>query len=156
MEKSNKAYVNYAAVSNKSVEKENMEKLFLKYEMVHKKCLLYFERLSLYEAEKIKKKDSVRLERIKMPTFNGDVRTYARFKSDFKKQVEPQLELNDLAYTLKSCLSEEALHIVESVDNDVSMMWKRLDDRYGRPSLLVDVIMNDIKKIQKIDDWLFH
>ena len=62
-------------------------------------------------------------------------------KVDFKKQVEPQMESDNIAYALKSCLSEEALRIVESVDDDSEKMWERLDDKYGRPSLLIDVIM---------------
>ena len=35
------------------------------------------------------KSKCLRLERMKMPQFNGDIRDYPRFKSDFQKQVEP-------------------------------------------------------------------
>ena len=62
------------------------------------------------------------------------------------------MEKENLSYTLKSCLSVEVIKIVESVDDNVEEMWDRLDNKYGRPSLLVDTIMNDIKKLQCISE----
>ena len=46
----------------------------------------------------------LRLERMKMPTFSGNIRDYPRFKSDFQKQVMPEMDSPDRgAYALKSC-----------------------------------------------------
>ena len=47
----------------------------------------------------------LRLEKMKMPFFNGDMRDYSRFKSDFTRQVVPEVQ-NEyaVAYDLKSCL----------------------------------------------------
>ena len=64
----------------------------------------------------------------------------------------PHIEKENLSYTLKSCLSVEVIKIVESIDDNVEEMWDRLDNKYGRPSLLVDTIMNDIKKLQCISE----
>lgn len=36
-----------------------------------------------------------RLDRMKMPSFNGNIRDYPRFKSDFVKQVQPQTKGDD-------------------------------------------------------------
>ena len=55
----------------------------------------------------------LRLEPIKRPTFDGNIRHYARFKKDFINQVLP--EVNDdknSAYVLKSCLCKTPLEIV--------------------------------------------
>ena len=42
-----------------------------------------------------KKRSSIRLERIKMPKFDGNIRDYPRFKADFTRQVLPEFK-NDL------------------------------------------------------------
>ena len=87
-----------------------------------------------------------------MPNFIGNVRDYAKFKSDSTTQVETQVESRDaLVYVLKSCLDGEPLEVVKNVD-DVSEIWKRLDEKFGRPSLLVDVVVNDIRSIRTIID----
>ena len=46
----------------------------------------------------------------------------------------------------KENLSVDVLKIIESVDDNVEEMWDRLDNKYGKPSFLVDIVMNDIKK----------
>ena len=103
------------------------------------------------EAADENKKNSMRLERMKMPTFQGDVRDYPRFKSDFNEQVVPHVGGDkNAAYALKSCLSKVAYDLVKNVDNDIAEMWRRLDDKYGKPSKLVDVIMYDIKKLKMV------
>ena len=93
----------------------------------------------------------IRLEHIKMPVFDGDIRDYPRFKSDFLKQVVPEMESKDsMAYVLRSCLTKIPLDIVKNVDDDLDEMWKRLDEKYGKPSKLADVVMYDIKKLSAI------
>ena len=52
----------------------------------------------------------LKLERMKMPTFNGEIREYPRFKADFQKHVMPMINSDEsAAYILKSCLSKEPL-----------------------------------------------
>ena len=153
-EKYNDAHLTYLTACDGKVTQQKqtwVNELYEKYEDVNKKCLNYFERISELEAER-GKISCIRLERMKLPSFGGDIRNYARFKSDFKRQVEPHTRVEDLAYTLKSCLNGEALRVIESVDDKFKEMWNRLDDKFGRPSLLVDVIMNDIKKMRRVRD----
>ena len=101
----------------------------------------------------------IRLEHMKMPVFDGDIRDYPRFKSDLLKQVIPEMKSKDsTAYVLRSCLTKVPLDIVKNVDNDSDEMWKRLDEKYGKPSKLADVVMYDIKKLRAIrerDDKVF-
>ena len=95
-----------------------------------------------------------KLERMKMPTFNGNIRDFPRFKSDFEDLVMPSLESSDrAAYILRTCLLGEALHVVRNVDNDLNQMWTRLNDRFGRASKLADAIMNDIKIMKPVADY---
>ena len=95
----------------------------------------------------------MKLERMKMPHFNGAIREYPRFKSDFLKQVMPVIDSKEkAAYALKSCLSSAPYNKVKNVDDDYDMIWERLDDVYGRPTKMVDVVMHDIRNIKSIKD----
>ena len=88
-----------------------------------------------------------------LPQFEGEIRNYASFKDDFQKQVVPVLSSDESkAYVLKSCLRGSPLEIVKNVDRDVTEMWNRLEERYGKASILTDVILNEITKIQPVED----
>ena len=93
----------------------------------------------------------IRLEHMKMPVFDGDIRDYPRFKSDFLKQVVPEIKSKDsTAYVLRSCSTKIPPDIVKNVDDDLDEMWKRLDEKYGKPSKLADVVMYDINKLRAV------
>ena len=62
----------------------------------------------------------------------------------------PHLTEDTLSYTLRSCLGKEPLAHVKSVDDDVYEMWKRLDEKYGDPSKVADVIINEIRRVRSI------
>ena len=88
---------------------------------------------------------------MKMPVFDEDIRDYPRFKSDFFKQVVPEMKFKDsTACVLRSCLTKVPLDIVKNVEDDLHEMWKRLNEKYGKPSKLADVVMYDIKKLLAI------
>ena len=88
---------------------------------------------------------------MKMPVFDGDIRDYPRCKSDFLQQVVPEMKsMGSTAYVLRSCLTKVPLDIVKDVNDDSDEMWKRLDEKYGKPSKLADVVMYDIKKLRAI------
>ena len=96
----------------------------------------------------------LQLEPKKLPKFDGDIRNYPRFKFDFKKYVEPRV-VEDCCYVLKSCLTGKLLQdLIRSVDDDIEMMWKRLDERFGRTAKLVDVVLNEVRmsKVIREDD----
>ena len=101
----------------------------------------------------------LKLERMKLPFFTGQIRDYPRFKADFVKQVLPEIpNKNKAAYALKSCLNPVALEKVKNIDDDIDDMWLRLDEIYGRASKMIDVVMYDIKKLRPIkegEDKLF-
>ena len=95
---------------------------------------------------------TMKLERMKLPQFSGNIRDYPRFRSDFEKQILPELESGKVAYVLKSCLGGEAFDAIYNLDDDVTKMWKRLDEKYGLPSKLVDVVVYDIKNIKHLQE----
>ena len=96
-----------------------------------------------------REKGGIKLERMKKLHFNGIIREYPRFKSDFLKQVIQEIGSKDkAAYALKSCLSVQPYTKKQNVYDDIDMMWKRLDDIYGRPSKIVDEFMFNIKRFK--------
>ena len=87
-----------------------------------------------------------------MPLFTGRIRDYPRFKMDFEKQVMPTTSIERAPYILRSCLGKEPADIRKSFDDDLEAMWKRLDEKYGAPTKVVDVIMNAIQNTRNIRD----
>ena len=65
----------------------------------------------------------IKLNRMNSPTFDGDIREYARFKSQYNKIVRPTISSNDDAiYVLKhECLKNEAEEHVRNVDDDLEL-----------------------------------
>ena len=96
------------------------------------------------------KGNPLQLEKIKMPSFHGNVRNYPQFKTDFQKQVIPSINAESAPYALRSCLGQEPADTVKSVDDDITAMWKRLDEKYGDPAKVADVVMCAIHNIKPI------
>ena len=85
-----------------------------------------------------------------MPSFNGNVRNYPQFKTDFEKQVMPSINSDNAPYVLRSCLGKEPADTVKRGDDDIDAMWKRLDEKYGDPAKVADVIMCAIQNMRPI------
>ena len=96
------------------------------------------------------KGNPLQLEKIKMPSFHGNVRNYPQFKTDFEKQVMPSINAENAPYVLRSCLGKEPADTVKSVDDDITAMWKRPDEKYGDPAKVADVVMCAIQNMKPI------
>ena len=95
----------------------------------------------------------LRLERMKLPHFSGEIRDYPRFKHEFEKYVMPSIKRKaEAVYVLKSCLDKEALELVKNIDDNIENVWSRLEDRYGRVSLITRAILFDIKQLSPIQE----
>ena len=94
----------------------------------------------------------LQLEKVKMPHFDGELRHYPQFKRDFNKQVMPQIRARDAAYVLRSCLGKEPESLVKSIDDDVQEMWRRLDEKYGDPAKIADVIIDGIRRFRTLKE----
>ena len=93
---------------------------------------------------------SLQLEKIKLPRFEGEIRAYPQFKRDFEKQIMPHLQSDDASYVLRSCLGSDPATTVKSIDDDISEMWKRLDEKYGDPTKVTDIIIDEIRRTRII------
>ena len=145
LEKCKVLYIANLGIAEGRRESEWIENIYSLYENLNYKIYQYIESVTENELKQ-KRNIDMKMERLKMPAFSGNIRNYAKFKADFKAQVEVQVKSDDsLSYILKSCLSGEALSAVEHIDESKGI-WERLDKKHGQPSLLIDIIMNEVKE----------
>ena len=52
---------------------------------------------------------------------------------------------------LRSCLGKEPESLVKSID-DVQEMWRRLDEKYGDPAKIADVIIDGIRSFKTLKE----
>ena len=71
-----------------------------------------------------KKQESIfKVEKMKLPQFDGDIRSFPRFISDIRKFILPNISNHESAsYVLRSCLSGVALEAVKSIDDNLEQM----------------------------------
>lgn len=62
----------------------------------------------------------------------------------------PTINIESAPYILRSCLSKGPADVVKSTDDDLTATWKRLNEKYGDPTKIVDVIMNAIQNTRNI------
>jgi hypothetical protein len=91
--------------------------------------------------------NSIKLERLRFRTFDGDLRKYPKFKSEFVMYVQPLCDPNQLPFVLKSYLCDSVRRLVEHIDHDISAMWNRLDERYGTVRKQIDCILSAFKNL---------
>ena len=60
------------------------------------------------------------------------------------------LQNDDVSYVLRSCLGNDPANFVKSIDDDISEMWKRLDEKYGDPAKVAEVIIDGIRRTRII------
>ena len=142
---------------NKVFSKEEEVKKFVSERRLLARAFIYKIDPSTAESKKkagsdvvyINGSDSKHLEpeRMKNPRFSGDIRSFARFKSDFEKILVPAYpDKFKQAYVIKqSCLQGDAKKLVENMD-DIDKIWKRLQGRYGDNIEIVNVVIKDIEK----------
>ena len=90
-------------------------------------------------------KTVVRVEKMKFPMFEGDIRKYPEFKEDFINHIQPGCEKSQLAFVLKNYLSEPIRDEVNNLSGNYSDMWSRLDQKYGNVGRLMEHILADVK-----------
>ena len=93
------------------------------------------------------KETAIRMERLRFPTFEGDIRKYPQFKEEFVRQIQPQSSTSQLAFILKSYLSGPVQEEISNVSDNYNKMWDRLDQKYGNINNLVDAILYDVKRL---------
>ena len=90
----------------------------------------------------------LKTERVGNPHFNGDIRAFARFRSDFSDFVVPKYpSKKEQVYVLKrSCLQENALKLVENL-TDIDSIWERLQSRFGDEVEITNCVIKGIQAL---------
>ena len=96
---------------------------------------------------------SLKLDRLTLPVFKGNVRTFARFIREFESTV--CLEFSDpkiqVMYLQNQCLIGPPKELVRNLTNYEEVM-NRLKERYGNASLVVDMVLRDISDMKLNSD----
>ena len=100
--------------------------------------------------DEAKSRKNIRLQKIPLPKFEGNVRNYPRFKRDFINLVQPTLSTNESAFGLRQCLSESVEAYLGSCDDNVEEMFKILDKKFGDPCKITDAVVSEIKNFKTI------
>ena len=50
------------------------------------------------------------------------------------------------------CLKKDAKEHVQNIDDDLEEIWRRLEDRFGRPELAARAFLSDLKQITPVSE----
>ena len=95
-------------------------------------------------------------EKPKLPTFNDDVRKHFIFKADFQHAVESCYSERDAIAILRSCLGSEPSKLVDGISTDLKAAWNYLDQNYGYPRVVSEVVTADLERFKAIQPGEDH
>ena len=95
------------------------------------------------------RKPGLKLDRLALPVFKGNMRHFARFVRDFEKTVGREFSDPDLKlmYLQNQCLEGAPKEVVRNLTNFETAM-ERLKERYGKVSVVVDAVLKDIGEVR--------
>ena len=99
---------------------------------------------------------SLKHEKPKLPKFDGDVRQYLIFKSDFQHAIEAHCSERDTLTILRSCLNAQPAKLIEGISSDLKTAWKYLDQNYGNPRVVSDTVTSDLERFKVIQPGEDH
>ena len=94
--------------------------------------------------------NQIKVKRLDAPTFDGNIRMYPTFCSEYERIVNVTYQKN--AFALRQSLIGDAAKVVLGVEDDYDEMMRRLDINYGDPCKLIDYIINEIKHLEQIPE----
>ncbi|XP_068229430.1 uncharacterized protein [Palaemon carinicauda] len=95
-------------------------------------------------------KSKVKVKKFEPPMFEGNLRNYPTFKEDYENLVKSIYGTDP--YALKMCLGGEALQAVKGSEGNYDEMIQRLDDKFGNPRKIVDLVVGELRSLKKIYD----
>ena len=139
----------FAEHSDEAKEAENLTKMLDEYSRV---MLLADSAVTeVLDANKRQEKSALRLEKIALPKFDGNIRNFPQFLKDFKTLVLPTLPGDHLPFALRQALPAEIVdNALGACDDDVIEMLDILKRKYGDSGKIVDAIVNEIRFSKKI------
>ena len=105
-------------------------------------------------SDNIKGSAAFKTKKLDYPTFDGEMRSYATFKRDFKEIVEKPQNYDNvhMSHILRNqCLSGEPKTLVHNVLDYVEI-WKKLEDKYNDESEVIEQITKQITTLKNLED----
>ena len=96
-------------------------------------------------------KTQIKLPKLELDKFCGDLRAYPAWKSTFQEHISPQYSVPQQILALKNYLSVKIKEEIKNY-NSVEMMWHYLDRKYGDERKLLDAVFNDLKSLSQCSD----
>lgn len=93
---------------------------------------------------------NISVKKLDPPSFSGNVREFPNFKEDYTRLVVPTYGKDP--YVLRQCLSGDALLSVRGLENDYDAMQERLEQKYGSPRKVVDLIVGDLRALKPVSE----
>ena len=103
----------------------------------------------VFKVQRINRK--YRMEKLKLPKFDGNVRNFPRFIKDFNQLVLQCISREEDTFTLRQCLSYEVLDYLAN-DDDFDVMVEILETRYGDLGIVVESVIGEIQRVKKLDE----
>ena len=104
------------------------------------------------EDGKFKTKVGFSMDKLPLPTFEGNIRSCHRFKKEFHELILPNVSGFEAAFTLRQCLKGPANEYLSVCEDDVSGMFDKLDTKFGDHGRIMDVVISEIKNYPKIKE----
>ena len=89
---------------------------------------------------------SMRMQKLKFPTFTGDPRDYKRFKEHFIHFTK-HLETTERFYQLVESMEKEREKGKIKACINIDRAWEVLDEAYGDEDRLVEILLNDLERM---------
>ena len=129
---------------------EEMSKLLLQFSQLM--CLADTNISEMRRCQKREEKAVMNLQRVPLPKFDGNARSFPRFMKDFETLVMPNLPKEQLALALRQALPVEILeNTLGACDDHVTEMMDILKKKYGDSGKIVDEIVKEIKWSKKLN-----
>ena len=102
-----------------------------------------------FSTAKSSKGPGLKLDRLSLPVFSGDVRSFARFVKEFENTVgteypDPKVKC---MYLQNQCLRGPAKELVINL-TDFDEVMERLRENYGKVSLTIDSVLREINELK--------
>ena len=132
LERAHKEYIETLSIrSEKETESEWILQAIQEHDRIHGKANEFISRNERYTKGVKEVSRNIKVEGVRFEMFDGDLRSYGRFKEEFIKHIKPAFKLEEEAFVLKSHLTKEVREEVVNLGEDAVAIWERLADKYG-------------------------
>ena len=94
----------------------------------------------------------LKLKPQEIPRFNGSARTYPGFRKLWRENVESAHTESSQYLYLVSVLSDDVKKRISMVAKDTIQIWEQLDQLYGKPEMLGEMVMQDVCNLKSDSD----